>query len=313
VFSVRLYPSDNTVYFVNPGEILEADMRLNGLTTADYYLTMTGDGESAFTGKNAISIRTLFCSGYLPDDIIPGDNLILLNSLITQSIFANTPMILYPISPLSSDWYIAAVYASGDDIDSASIQMGSFGLGWCGTAADVLQLLYDNGITADRILSVSLYVGEHCRNYFIREGSPDLTIRYRNCFNCIDYAAISAKSTRKLSSDVSTAVCSGKVVTYDVNNTVSWEVQTSELTEQEALLMMHILCSHEVAILLHGEWVNVVITDRTYEVSNANDENYTVKFTYRFAVDRPVIDIDSLDDEFYHNRIFTTPYSQPYS
>lgn len=322
VIEMSLYSCDNIVSFVNPGEVIEDDLLSHGLSYAEYYLTVLGDDEEPYqyNGKNTMSFTALYCAGYLPSGVVPGTNLICLNSTLVQAIYSDTPMSLTSIKELTFAWRIVCVYSVPNpenpdvsNIDIARIDMPEFGYGWSGTATDVNKLLLEQGVEASSILSATLEVGKQSRTYYIMEGSADMTLQYRNMFNAIDYTAVKCKSTEKLDAEISTAVCNGKLIAYDINNTVSYEVQTAELSESAAKVLMHILCSHDVCLRIRDSWEKIIITERTYEISNADDENYSVKFTYRFAKSRPMIDADSLSDNLYSTRIFSNEYSAQFS
>ena len=141
------------------------------------------------------------------------------------------------------------------------------------------------------------------------------TFIFRNIFNAIDAITVPALTKSKVDVERSVAVLPGKAAFYDRVVTKSYELQSGPLSTEEADLMEQLVAAHDVFRLIPVGLNNgvvqyavkeILITDS--EISNANDdETQSVKFTWRFADNRPPV---LLADPY---RIFSSDYNKVFS
>ncbi len=84
-------------------------------------------------------------------------------------------------------------------------------------------------------------------------------------------------------------------------------MQSAALTSDEAEWIGQLFTSHEVYCMKDGNQLPVLITDSTCEMQDGDDKLNTVKFTWRFADNRPAVSFPSSPN------IFTEHYTQPFS
>ncbi len=164
------------------------------------------------------------------------------------------------------------------------------------------------------LVNFSVRCGSRAVSFFVDE-ALDYNSRFifRNCFNVPDYIYFRAVTVEKSSVDSSLAVLGGVSKLYDRTSLKEYEVETEALTSDETVFIPQFLASHEVFHYEHDpssddeEWVilPVLITDSTCEITNDDDKLNKVKFTWRYADERPVVLLQA------SRGIFTAPFN-PY-
>lgn len=156
--------------------------------------------------------------------------------------------------------------------------------------------------TNDAIAKVSYFAisyGDMQKIFYVVDDPQYLLFRFRNIFNAPEYLDVVGTVKRKTVADRDTAVCSGLTRHYNrvVNRT--YEVSTGPLTLDQARAMEQLIASHKVELCTDDADYDILVTDHTCEVDNDDTSLTSMKFTFRFAEERPTF-IDSDMDVFCH-------------
>lgn len=177
----------------------------------------------------------------------------------------------------------------------------------------------DYGANANEIelLSFTVTCGQRAVTCFVDRSLPGETesFAFRNCFNVWDVAVLPHITTAKTSVDRSTAVVNGASQFYNQSVEKKYEVSAGPLTADEAQWLDQLLTSYEVFrfepndcddtdpyILQH-----ILITDMTCEISDSDEKPNTVKFTWRYTDNRPIVRFSA------SRGIFKSPFDYRYS
>ena len=137
-----------------------------------------------------------------------------------------------------------------------------------------------------------------------------LTFAFRNIFNAYEYVDVVATVTRKTQVDCGNVTCEHTAMQYDRRVERSYDVSTGPLTDEQVRELEQLICSHSIKLCASGHDYDVIITDHTVEVDNNNEALSTIKFTFRFTSDRPLIvtsDLGALTPDY--PRIFSQVFS----
>ena len=169
-----------------------------------------------------------------------------------------------------------------------------------------------------RLISFSVSCDSRYAVFFVDESLKyGRTFMFRNCFNAIEYITLPASTNRKTEVERSLADIGDKSIFYDRNVTQSYEVQTGPVLHDEAVLIEQLISSHNCFVVIPQYAANgnvtgnsfvkeILITDQDCSISDL-DEPQSVKFTWRYADNRPGI---ILADPA---RIFTSEYNKVFS
>lgn len=141
-----------------------------------------------------------------------------------------------------------------------------------------------------------------------------LTFGFRNMFNAYEYLDVVGIVNRKTKYDRETTVCSG--VTKQYNRTVerTYEVQTGPLTDGQVREVEQLIGSRDIQLCASDHDYDVIITDHTIEVDNDDESLSTVKFTFRFTGERPLLiagDMGALMPS--HSHIFSQEFTAEFA
>ena len=167
-----------------------------------------------------------------------------------------------------------------------------------------------------KLLAYSVHIGNRAYTYYVSKREPQVTLYFRNAFNYFECCQLDAVTTQIAESDRSIAVTNRISTFYNQRNEKKYEVETSGLTYEQAQWIEQLFYSHDVRMGFRhdqepGEVVpeimpKILITDFTCEISDADGELNSVKFTFQFADRRTYLQTDYLTVD--HDRIFTQEY-----
>jgi hypothetical protein len=163
--------------------------------------------------------------------------------------------------------------------------------------------------------SITVRASERSLTYFVEPQAPTDTFAFRNVFNVMEPVPLHCITTEKTDVSRSLAVCNSTASFYDQSTAVTYEVETAPLTPEEAHWLGQMLSSYEVrhspSAADYADALDtlprVLITDMTAEVHNGDSELNTLKFTYRYEDERPLLILSDNSD------IFTDQFSDPYA
>jgi len=148
--------------------------------------------------------------------------------------------------------------------------------------------------------SVTMRCGERSATFFIDPALADIVpFFYLNCFGVAEQLSLQRNTTEKVKSDRSIATLGKTSCFYDVTTSKEYEVESAALTSDECLQIEQMLTSPSVRIpygpdvaLYDTDFdalIPILITDFTSELSDTDEKLNSVKFTWRFAENRPKV------------------------
>jgi len=146
--------------------------------------------------------------------------------------------------------------------------------------------------TGGNLVKISYFAvtyGEIQKIFYVVDDPYFLTFRFKNLFNCLEFVDVVGKVKRKTAIDRDTAVCSGRSLHYNQVVNLTYEVETGPLTRDQALTLEDLFSSHEVRLMTTPDEYDILIADHTCDIDNDDDSLITMKFTFRFVGDRPVL------------------------
>lgn len=146
--------------------------------------------------------------------------------------------------------------------------------------------------TEDVLASVSYFSISHGpmrKIFYIVEHPFFLTFGFRNMFNVFEYVDVVGVVNRKTNVERETAVCAGRVKQYNQSVARTYEMQTGPLTDEQFCELEQLIRSRDIRLCASGRDYDVIITDHTVEADNDNESLPSVKFTFRFADERPLL------------------------
>lgn len=140
-----------------------------------------------------------------------------------------------------------------------------------------------------RLQSITCKMGNRMFTYYLTEKEPDLYFMFYNAFNRMEFILLYGKTTIKMKTQKSEAVCGGVTTYYDCNSEKLYEFESQRLTPDMMRWLEELFASH--LITRNGSLsTKVIITDYTYEVADDDTEKYIAKFTWKYADNRLVLD-----------------------
>lgn len=148
--------------------------------------------------------------------------------------------------------------------------------------------------------SVTVRCGERSATFFIDPALAGIVpFFYLNCFGVVEQLSLQRTTTEKVKADRSIATLGRSSQFYDVTTSKEYEVVSAALTSDECLQVEQMLTSPSVRIpygpntsLYDNDFdarIPILITDFTSELSDTDEKLNSVKFTWRFAENRPKI------------------------
>ena len=114
---------------------------------------------------------------------------------------------------------------------------------------------------------------------------PDLILSAQNEFLQFEYIFLNCTTKRILNLDRATAVCNGETSFYDDNTDTEYEVETTMLSYEDATRISLLLLSKSITIVTNineDEEDNIIITDITSEISDADNATNSIKFKFKY-------------------------------
>ena len=166
------------------------------------------------------------------------------------------------------------------------------------------------------IHAYSVHAGARAFTFYVQRHEPPLSLYFRNAFNVFERCDLQAVTTHKPKVDRSIAVTNRISTFYNQQNEKLYEVETSGLTMEQARWIEQLFYSHDVRMATKRTDFSqgytpqgmpiVLITEPTCEISDADGELNTVKFTYQYQDRRTYLPTDYLSVD--HDRIFTEEF-----
>lgn len=333
ILAERYYAYGGTVTLCELGSLIEAEMRCSGQTFADFTLSVYTDTPGNKADSCVLHIlycdRFTICSDiqkFLSENFLTTLSYRRVAPGSTESLFffaAEGESVAYTISYQYRKSGSNALYHHSFTVDA----------GKTASSASVVQInIAQSSIVADaashaavrpsevELLSFTVYLGQRSITFFVDPslGSDPSALGsfvFRNCFNVLEVAALAAVTTAKTDVDRSTAIVNGRSQFYNQSSTKSYEVETAPLTSDEAEWIDQLFTSHDV-FRIEPDPTNeydplvlaaILITDSTCEIQDGDEKLNKVKFTWRYADNRPLVRLSASPG------IFTSPYNIVYT
>jgi hypothetical protein len=317
ILSERYYTYNNHITIYNIAQILEAHMRTSCYVYTDYTVSISTDGAST----DSMTLHVLYCDRFTvctsPETFYTEN---FLTTLATRRIASGTAiqLSLLAIAGESLDYSVAYHYRSnsGSTVHTDSFVVGS------GATAATTSIITLNISEADilahaasakiELVSYTVTCGQRSASFFI-DRSLDTTRQFifRNCFNVVEIAQFRGVTTAKTDVDRTIAVVNGVSSFYNQQSTQTYEVEVNGLTADEAGWIDQLLTSYNVRTFVNNPCDDsdplvlaaILITDMTCEMQDGDEKPNSLKFTWRYANDRPFIHLAA------SSGIFTSPYN----
>lgn len=160
--------------------------------------------------------------------------------------------------------------------------------------------------------SVTVRCGDRSATFFIDPALAEIVpFFYLNCFGVVEQLSLQRTTTEKVTADRSIATLGKSSQFYDVTTSKEYEVESAALTSDECLQVEQMLTSPSVRIPVGVDITlydtdfdaitPILITDLTSELSDTDEKPNSVKFTWRFAENRPKIAVSQSPGIFNDN------------
>ena len=329
VLTERYYAYAGKVTLYDIASLIEDEMRSSGLSTADFSLSVFTD-----TSDNKVDscvLHVLYCDRFSVCTDVPkflNENFLTTLSMRRVAPRSTVSILLYADMGESLSYSIAHSFRK---IGSEAIFRNSYTVddGKIANSSGVFQLNIPlNSIVADaaafanarlgeiELLSLTVYCGQRSLSFFV---DPILNERnsfmFRNCFNVWEMATLPVLTTAKTDVERSTAVINGRSRFYNQSTEKTYEVEAGPLTSDEAEWIDQLFSSYEVFRFEPNDVDDidnlilspVLITDCTCEVQDGDESLNTIKFTWRYADNRPLVRLSASPE------IFTAPFNIVFS
>lgn len=327
VLSERYYAYNGNVSLYDIGSLIEAYMRSSGYTFANftfYLLNASGNTDDSFT------LSVLYCDRYtVCTDVQTFLSENFLTTLDHRRIAPDDTLSLFffAIQGESLNYDITIRWRKIGE-DKVRLHKGTLSSANIASTSNVIQLnvsqpslkrtmaeTYSLAEYEFEIVGYTLTIGQRSMTCYVdRSLSQYECFMFRNAFNVWDVLTLPATTTTKTEVERSTAVVNSTSSFYNQQVVKTYEVECGPLTSDEAQWIDQLLTSYEVRRMVANAvddtepWMleEVLITDSDCEISDGDEPN-TVKFTWRYANNKPVILLSASPG------IFTTPYSSQFS
>lgn len=333
ILSERYYAHKGRVRLYDLSSIIEARMRVSGYTFADFRLSVYTDTPDNNADKRTLHI--LYCDRACLCNDIP---MFLRENFLTTSrhsrvspqagILSALSVCLFAVKGESLEYTVFHTFRKkgSDSLYSNAYTMDA---GKTASQSGIYQIeIFLESVIADAAsyatttpeditpLTFTMRCGQRSATVY---ADPALecadTFFYLNCFNIWEPLTLPANTTAKTDIERAIANINGNSEFYDTHITKTYETETGPLSSEEADCVERLVTSPSVMRIEPNPYddtdpimlVPVLITDSTCEITDADDRNNRVKFTWRFADNRPVLRLSA------SKGTFTSPYDPTFS
>lgn len=329
VLNERYYAHNGSLSLYDIGSLIECNMRSAGYNYADYTLALLNENG---TVADSCVIHALYCDRFTvctDTDIFLAENF--LSTLTMRRVPANTITSLFLFAKAGENIHTKVNfhvrYIPTGEIQSDSININASSATAASAGVQQVNISQRNMITpiatstqtADylwEIVDFTVTCGQRSVTCFVDRNLRDEDcFMFRNCFNVWDVAHLPHFTKAKTDVDRSLAVVNTRSQFYNQKTTKTYEVQSGTITSDEAEWIDQLFTSYEVMRMVPNDCDDtepyileqVLITDASCEVNDGDEKPNTVKFTWRYADNRPNVRLSASPG------IFTSPYNPIFS
>lgn len=328
ILAERYYAYGGNVTLYDLAPLIEAEMRSSGQTYAQFTLRVFTD--STNNKADSCVLHILYCDRLIIHADIPtflSENF--LTTLPIRRIAPNSSLSLFLFAQAGESISYSIAYIAQRDGSGCLKHEFTMDSGKTASSNDIIQLNISlDMVVADAasfataplgsisIQSFTVRCGQRSITYFI---DPELenfsSFYFRNCFNVWDVALLSSVTTAKTAVERSTAIINSFSQFYNQTNNKTYEVEAGPLTSDEAEWIDQLFTSYDVFRIEFDptspddpyQFAPILITDSTCEVKDSDEKLNSVKFTWRYADNRPYLRLSASPG------IFTSPYNPVFS
>ena len=188
----------------------------------------------------------------------------------------------------------------------------------------IAKLRFQN-IIVDKILAYTILFGDRSHTFYVHETSPKLSFTFKNSFNVWETIRFSTVTVAKTNVERSFSISGGQILFYDQRTNKTYEATTSPLSQDESRWVEEFFISRDVRLgdisttidysdqsLSYSDPTSlpkVLISESSCEISDSNSELNRVKFTWRFADERPHAEHLLIGPDRIHSEQFTYQYN----
>ncbi len=306
ILAERYYAYNGRVTIHDCASLVEASMRQNNLSFAQFSLQVFTDSETDI--EDSWAYRVLYCDRFAPQvnaETFLSENF--LTTLNVRRIAHNTPIPLYVYVEKNETSY-ETEFRAVNSIDGSLLsdhfstllpRRSSAGIVKIDISVDSIldNAGYDSGPNSPFVIqSFTVRCGQRAVTFAC---DPELAISeifsFRNCFNVWETAFLPCVSTAKTAVNRSTAIVDGNSQFYNQTTERTYQVEAGPLTSDEAEWIDQLFSAYSVNRIEpdpaspYGSpiAVPILITVSSCEASNGDDKTNSVKFTWRYAANRP--------------------------
>lgn len=329
ILSERYYAYAGQVTLNDLASLIEADMRMSGHVFASYTFRVFTDSTS--NKADSVTFNILYCDRFTvctDIEVFLKENFLSTLRYRRVADSSTTSLFFFAFQGESLAFRIRYVARK---IENGSIYCNTFTLGSGITTAwgirqinvAVASIIADAAAKASvrkeeiEIVSFTVTCGQRSISCFVDRSLPNTidNFAFRNCFNVWDVVVLPLITTTKTDVERSTAVINGSSRFYDQSVNKTYEVTAGPLTADEAEWIDQLFTSYEVFRFEPNDcddtepylMRHILITDMTCEMSDSDEKPNTVKYTWRYTDNRPIIRFTASPN------IFTSPFDYRYS
>lgn len=291
LFEERLYPSDGVVKIFGINKIIENYLLRYGLAFKPFAIVAaTPDSEQIHVDLDVIYCdRQLICTDlweFFQRNFLSASDFRRLHrgQDITLHFFNTTRMAVPVIVDFVAIDPIQGVLKSQAQLSADIYDKGVHSIPVKYT--DIMQ--HVRKLSADAFLiDFTVSAGERSFDCYIDSSlSEDSEFTFVNSFGLQESVSLHIYTTAKTTREVSSASVCGITRQYDAKVTQLYEVEAGPLSKEEAEFAGQLLSSRKIS----HKGREIIITDLTSEIPDAPEKMYTVKFSWRYAPDTPLIE-----------------------
>ena len=309
VLSERYYAYNGSVSLYDIGSLIEAYMRSSGYTYADFTFKLLNASGGT---DDTLTLSVLYCDRYtvctdvptfLKENflttldhrrIAPDDTLSLFffasqGETLSYEVVVRWRMVGYEKINLHKITLKQDEMVASSSVMQFNCAQPSWKL--------ALSKIHSLSVNEIEIVGYTLFIGKRSVTCYVdRSMSQYNCFMFRNAFNVWDVLTLPTTTTAKTEVERSTAVVNSTSSFYNQQVVKTYEVECGPLTSDEAEWIDQLLTSYEVRRMVANAvddtepWMleEVLITDSDCEISDSDEPN-TVKFTWRYADNRPEV------------------------
>lgn len=281
ILDVDLTSADGTVTLWGINKVVKEYFQANGIVMAKVGLYMEDD----YTEMNF-----LYSDFALDDNFDP--ETALLSPARVQYVYASSHVVMQAFKREGCQYEIVA-YGSRSDRDEIGIARFSYDLPlnnkcWADfSVKDIISRAKSNGLNDVKMFAIRY--GDAIKTFFVREGVPTLSFRFRNAFNIPEYLDLCGTLTNKVEASRGVAVVGGRRVGYDHNTKITYELNVAHVPREMMLTCAQLIQSPKVQIWQNPIMREIIITDADFAPSTDDDALATMKLQFKYSNTSPAI------------------------